>query len=62
MNMPFAIQTALRYMNNKHYSMKGLPELPYMFWEQYKLEDVKLGTEATEYSKFISKHQGQKSQ
>lgn len=42
--------------------MKGLPELPYMFREQYKLEDFKLGTEATEYSKFISKHQGQKSQ
>ena len=49
-------------MNNKHYSMKGLPELPYMFQEQYKLEDVKLGTEATKYGKFISKHQGQKSQ
>lgn len=49
-------------MNNKHYSMKGLPELPYMFQGQYKLEDVQLGIDATKYGKFISKHQGQKSQ
>ena len=41
---------------------KAKSKLPYMFQEKYKLEDVMLGKEATEYVKVISKSQGLKLQ